>query len=79
MLVMVCVGVKVMEGSAEAVRVGSVAVGKGPSRDFSVNAIDVRVLLAFFCAFASFGGSPKRIQIMIIKPMKRANILNACE
>ena len=51
------VGVQVGLGMSEAVAVGAVEVGKGPSRASDVSASAVRVLLACLCRFDASGNS----------------------
>ena len=51
------VGVQVGLGMAEAVALGAVALGKGPSRALDVSASAVRVLLACLCRFDASGNS----------------------
>lgn len=51
------VGVSLGPGVFEAVAVGAVAVGKGPSRACEVSASAVRVLLAPWCRSAASGDS----------------------
>ena len=51
------VGVQVGLGIREAVAVGAVGVGKGPSRDWEVSASAVRVLLASRCRPVASCGS----------------------